>query len=385
MVEQHTPRILHIIDQTLSGGAQVVVGQIMNSLRHSVDSAVVVLGAEGRFSEEYRAAGYQVLGFAKGAKRWSLRPLPSLLSVIRVGRFDIVHTHLLKSMIFGVVAAHICGAKAIIHDHTGIYRESLSDFMTPASLRAAYLAAYRIALRLCDRVIVLTPEMQVGYQRHYLADAHKVRMIANAVDVDRFAQRSPGIEASVREHLGLSADTRLVIMVGRLDPEKDWWMFLRIAGIVRERTAQPCAFLAVGDGVEESALRVHARMRGLDHVHFLGYREDVASLLQAADIFLLTSQREPFGIVIIEAMAAGCPVVAVRSGGPESIITDGYDGMFAPARNAESIASCILELLADPGKRTQIGQHARVTVEQRYGLAHMAYHISCLYTDLARQ
>jgi glycosyltransferase involved in cell wall biosynthesis len=202
------------------------------------------------------------------------------------------------------------------------------------------------------------------------------------VDVGRFSSQSPEASADLRIRLGISADTAVMMMVGRLEPEKDWWTFLRVAEIVGRRAPGPCAFLAVGWGGEEAALLRYTRERGLTQVHFLGYRDDIPALLAASDMFLLTSRMEPFGIALIEAMAAGVPVLATRSGGPESIITDGDDGVLVPVGDDETMAARVLDLLADPERRAWIGRRGRATVNHRYSMPIMLDRLARLYADL---
>jgi glycosyltransferase involved in cell wall biosynthesis len=172
------------------------------------------------------------------------------------------------------------------------------------------------------------------------------------------------------------------MMVARLDPQKDWITFLETARLVQEQMDQCCAFLVVGSGAEEQRLRDYAAARNIGHVFFLHHRGDIPSLLHQADVFLLTSRREPFGIVVLEAMAAGCPVVATRSGGPDSILTHGVDGLLADVGDVQGLTNHITSLLQDDGLGRKIVEAARRTVANRYSLEAVSARMADIYREV---
>ncbi|MBX0331032.1 glycosyltransferase family 4 protein [Oscillochloris sp. ZM17-4] len=374
-------RILHIIDHTASGGAQVVVGQIAHGLYENYPSAIAALGIEGSFSEQYRALGLSVIQLSQDGGRWNIRSLPALISVIKSGHFDVVHAHLLKSHVFSAVAARALGVRIILHDHTGIYPSSMRRLMKFWLLRVLALSLYRVALHWSDAVIVLNSTMRDAYQRYYPSEIHKIYVIPNAVNIARFEDPAPEQRQAIRSELGLTADTRIILMIGRLDPEKNWWMFLQVAEKVNHTNVSPCAFLVVGEGAEEQALRQYIQAHRLTNVHLLGYRDDIPALLAAADVFLLTSMLEPFGIVLIEAMAAGCPVIATRSGGPETIITHDVDGLLIDIGDVQSATNHIIILLTTPEKRASLALSGRETVRRNYNSHAMLDRVACIYAN----
>jgi glycosyltransferase involved in cell wall biosynthesis len=370
-------RVLHVIDHTGSGGAQVVAGYLLRALRDRYSCGVAVLGAAGHFSDDYARLGVPVTHLGSAGGRWNPLSISKLVEVIKRGRYDLVHTHLFKSNILGIVAARMAGARSILHDHTGVYPQSLEQYFANPLLRHSYYAAHRRALGWCDRAIVLTPQMQGAYVRHYPAHARKVAVVPNAVDSSAGVTGPAG---DVRAELGLPAGTRLVAMVGRLDPEKDWDTFLTTAQLVRRQAG--CAFLAIGSGPEEQRLRGDAGRRQLERVFFLGYRQDVQALLRQVDVFVLTSRREAFGLVLLEAMQAGCAVVATRSGGPEAIVADGVNGLLAAIGDAPAIARGVTRLLQDDELRARLCDAARRSVIERYSLEVVADRVSDLYQDI---
>jgi glycosyltransferase involved in cell wall biosynthesis len=376
-------RVLHVIDHTGRGGAQVVVRYILSALKDQFSFSVAVLGESGGFTPTYRDLGISVLELGNGGSRWNPSVLAGLLRVIREQKVELIHTHLYKSYVLGAIAARAVEIKSILHDHAGIYTQSLKDIFPGVVLRHIYLLAYRYALRQYDRALVLTPGDQQVYLRTYPLCRNKLAVLPNAVDAFDLGRTTiDSAEKSLHRELGLPVDTKLVIMVARLDPQKDWWTFLKVAQQVQQVSGSPSAFIAVGSGPQEGQLRSHARKKRLDRVFFLGHRDDIPALLHQADIFLLTSRREPFGIVVLEAMAAGCPVVAARSGGPDTILTNGVDGLLADVGDVRSLSNHVLKLLDANELGRTLARNARETVVNHYSLQAVAAQMAGIYREV---
>ncbi len=379
-------RVLHVIDHTDSGGAQVVVLNLLRALKDAFSFAVAVLGKSGQFTHEYKLLDIPLFALGNGAGRWNPKPVTSLIDTIRRGRFDLVHTHLFKSNILGTLAARWAGTNTILHDHSGVYPHTLKYHFSNALSIHSYIYAYRYALSQCDRVLVLTPEDVRSYLDFYSLESNKTTLLPNGVDLTMF---SVGTERRggncLRQELGLSAESTLVTMVGRLDPVKDWLTFLRVAQQVQRQSDQSCGFLIVGSGSEEQRLREYVSAHKLERVFFLGNRDDIPSLLHQSDVFLLTSQRESFGIAVLEAMAAGCPVVVTRSNGPESILTDGVDGLLAEVGDVHGLTNQVIQLLHDKALGQKLAYNARQTVLNRYSLETVATRIAGVYGEVLKQ
>lgn len=376
-------RVLHVIDHTDSGGAQVVVLNLLRALKDSFAFAVAVLGKSGQFSPEYELLGIPVFTLGNGAGRWNPKPVTSLIDTIRRGRFDLVHTHLFKSNILGTIAARWAGTNTILHDHCGVYPHTLKYHFSSALIIHSYTYAYRYALSQCDRVLVLTPEAVRSYLDFYSLDSDKTTLLPNAVDLNMFNLNTECRGGNcLRQELGLCTQSTLVTMVGRLDPIKDWLTFLRVAQQVQQQSDQSCGFLVVGSGPEEQNLREFVNANKLEQVFFLGNRDDIPSLLHQADIFLLTSRRDHFPIALLEAMASGCPVASTRSGGPEAILMDGVDGLLAEVGDVQGLTNQVLRLLRDKSLGQSLARSARQTVLSHYSLQTVATRMAGIYEEI---
>jgi glycosyltransferase involved in cell wall biosynthesis len=198
----------------------------------------------------------------------------------------------------------------------------------------------------------------------------KVRVVPNGVDVERFQPRAE-VRAAVRQRLGLPPHVPVCGIVAALREEKNHLLFLRAAALTKQ-TLSNARFLIVGDGPLREKLQQAARDEGIaDSVHFLGSRADVAELLPALDLFALTSHNEANPVSILEAMAAGLPVVATRVGSVAETVKHGVNGYLAQPGNAAEISRYWLAVLSEPGAVGDMGRAGRQRVVQNWSLQRM--------------
>ncbi|HEX6308442.1 MAG TPA: glycosyltransferase family 4 protein [Longimicrobiales bacterium] len=184
-----------------------------------------------------------------------------------------------------------------------------------------------------------------------------VTMIHNGIDAEPYAAAEPAA-------LGLHPDSIAVAYVGRLVIEKG--LPELAAAWRRIAPDHPALHLIIaGIGGYEQAFR--EQLGDAPRVHWLGYRRDVAAIMKAADIVVVPSWEEPFGIVALEAMAAGRPVIATCAGGLVEVVEEGVTGRLVPARDAGALASAIVGLAGDAEARTRMGDAGLARVRERFG------------------
>ncbi len=202
--------------------------------------------------------------------------------------------------------------------------------------------------------------------RHEGCPAEKVRVIPNGVDIEKFHPRWPS--QALLEELGIDAETPTAGIVAALRPEKHHELFLRTAALVHEQMPE-ARFLVVGDGALRGPLESICRELDLEQVvHFLGTRSDVAEVLSAIDVVLLTSHMEANPISILEAMACEKPVVASRVGSVPETVIEGKTGYLVAPGEADQFARRVVELLGDPDRAAAIGRTGREEVISHWSI-----------------
>lgn len=208
----------------------------------------------------------------------------------------------------------------------------------------------------------------------------KVCAIPNGVDLDRFSQ--PVDRTAIRAKLGISADAPLAGIVAALRPEKNHEMLLHAAARVR-RELPDAELLVVGDGPERARLEKLTHELGLaGAVHYVGTRSDVPELLGAIDIFLLSSKIEANPVSILEAMAAGKPVIAPRVGSIPEVVADGETGYLFDAGDVAALATQWLDLAHSPERAAVMGAAGRHRVECDWSLELMVEGYESLISEL---
>jgi glycosyltransferase involved in cell wall biosynthesis len=175
----------------------------------------------------------------------------------------------------------------------------------------------------------------------------------------------------LKSDLGIAPDTPVVVCVSRLEPEKG--VAALVEAVPRMLESCPRALcLIAGSGSQEPALRNLLKSLGVeDRVRLLGFRADAMSLIRAADVFVLPSPKEGAGMVLLEAMALGKPVVACRAGGPEEIVAPGVTGLLVPPDDPAALGEALAQLLGDASTRRQMGQAGLERFRQLYSAERM--------------
>lgn len=210
----------------------------------------------------------------------------------------------------------------------------------------------------------------------------RFRVLYNCLDCDHYDRPQPA--AQVRRELGLPGDLPLVGLVARLDHRaKGHQELFGALALLRER--QPFRALIVGGGRRQAEMAQLVTELGIDHlVHFLGNRTDVPRLLAAMDLFVLPSHSEGVSLAVLEAMAAGLPVIVSRVGGLPEIVHDGDTGLLIPPRDVQALAAALKRLLADPDWARSLGQRGRDYVREHFSRDRLRRDINAHYHELTR-
>ncbi|TXS35390.1 glycosyltransferase [Streptomyces sp. t39] len=290
-------KVLHIITGLGVGGAEQQLRLLLRHLPDRCSGDVVTLTNPGAVADGLRADGVSVTHLGMGGNR-DLGALPRLARLVRRGGYDVVHTHLYRACVYGRIAARLAGVPSVATEHSLGEAEIEGRPLNRAN-RALYLATERLGAA----TVAVSPTVAARL-RAWGVPGRRVHVVPNGIDAGRFAFDTTA-RGAVRERLGLPDGVFVVGGVGRLVPGK------RFDVLVEAVAALPDAVLLLaGDGPEREALRALAvRLGAAGRVRLLGERSDVPALLSAMDAFVSASREEAFGLAVVEALAAGLPVL----------------------------------------------------------------------------
>ena len=373
------PNVLFIIDSFEQGGSERQAMQLLRQLHESGRCRVHLACLQDRGSlraeanqlgigeiHEYALNSFYDLNFVGQLRR--------LVHFIKKKEIDVVHTHCFYTNIFGMTGAFL----ARVHGRVTSKGET-DGFRTPIQKRAE-----RVAFRLSHRVIANCLVVQDQLIREGVSPS-KIIQHYNGLDMQRLKVRLGLRREEALAAFGLPQEPprRYISIVANLrNPVKDHAMFLRAAA--RVRAAVPDAgFVIAGEGELMNDLREFAKQLGLqDDVFFIGRCDNVAELLFASDVGVLSSKAEGFANAILEYMAASLPVVATDVGGVREAIVDGETGYIVASDDDEKMAERIIELLHNPERARAMGTRGRLIIAEKFSCDRHLQNTLELYDEL---
>lgn len=374
------PRLLHIKGAGF-GGDSVLILELGRAAREQ-GFHVDVLAADPRFQQMILEAGLGLVDL--DVIRREIRPLQDARALAALTRllsrssYTIVHTHTSKPGILGRLAARRVGVPAIIHTpHLFPFHEESGRLAT-----AAYVRCERLAARWCDRIVTVSEYHREWALRLGIGRPGQVISIPNGVPAERAVPRRSREE--VRRALGIG-DGFMIFTSGRLAPQKGVEYLVRAAPRVRDGIPG-VRVLVAGDGPLAQQLSSLTVELGVgDTVQFLGFRADIAELLGASDLVVLPSLWEGLSISLLEAMAAGKPIVTTTLGSNREVTDEGRAARLVRPKDVEGLAAAIVALAASPGARDELGRRAQEIQRERYSMRRMLDAYLAEYERLLRR
>lgn len=335
-------RLLWLVDSLGAGGAEALVVTYAEAVRGKQEFFVACLsGADGVNAQRLQSLGVPVIDLRARNLR-DVSAFRRLLAAIREHRIELIHAHLTYSSIWSAVASRLTGVPAIASLH-----------VSPRATRTLKDSAlHRVATDLRDRlmrailnrwsriVVMVSGALRDDYLERGLKSA-KMRVVHNGIELDRFRRPREESRARLERELNIPRGVPIIATVAVLRPKKGIEVLLEAVPQVRN-----AVFVIIGDGPLRDEWTRLAESRGVaDRVRWAGYRKDVDALLAGCDLFVHPSLDDAFPTVLLEAMAAGLPIVASQVGGIPEIVTPGVTGELVPPGDARALASAINALL----------------------------------------
>ena len=368
MSDVENPRIVYIVSQLGQGGAEQQLYYLLKYLRPNAD--LISLAEGGYWLQPIRDLGYRVIEL-KRQRSFDLSRLRAVQQYIQTEQPDIVHLFMDgEPGAYGRIATLLTRHPHVV---VGIRNH-------PARDTGWYTTLRRYAL---NRHISMTVSNAMSSHRYMIEQEgilpERARFIPNGLELERFSPT----QAAERKTL-LPEDWRDKVIVGTVGAlaERKWpEQFVEVARRVLDQTGS-VRFVHAGDGDLREKVQQLSRDLGVDqYMRFLGARRDVPAVLQAFDIFLMTSRNEGTPNAAMEAMATGLPCVLTDIGDCRELIVEGETGFIAPVGDADQLARYVLQLAADPALRQRMGQagYARI---QDYDVHKMAAQYRDLYREI---
>jgi glycosyltransferase involved in cell wall biosynthesis len=377
-------RILHVIEDLGIGGAERLLVTLLPEMRaRGFDPVVASLGCRLDSTDPLEAAGIRVSRCGLVSKKQATKAVAWLVALIRRERYDLVHTHLTFANLYGRIAARLSGVPVTTTYHDADYEREV--LLANPAIKPWKQTAYRLADRLTSlaapRVVAVSEFVAASIQRRLGYSERAIQVIYNGVRPEAWAEVDFETKRACRLELGLPIHGTIVLQVGRLSPQKGQTHTLEVAKALRGRP--DLCWVFVGDGplqVDLERAIADARLGG--RVMMVGGRSDVHSFLAAADLFIFPSFHEGLGIAALEAMGAGLPVIAYRSGPLPEVITDGTTGILVTPGDVPALTRAVVELVADRPRARELGQRARESIVRRFSIGRTADQHAALYARL---
>jgi glycosyltransferase involved in cell wall biosynthesis len=385
-VSDHKIKILRVIARLNIGGPAIHVVLLSAGMDRVRFESLLVSGSEnpgeGSMLDYALSHGVQpaivpeIVGeFSLGPRE--IRALVRLYRLMRQERPHVVHTHTAKAGFVGRLAARLARVPVVVHTFHG---HVLRGYYGPCKTQLLRRMERGLAC-LTDCIITVSEQVKRDLVTYGVAAADRIQVISLGLELDPFLESGP-YRGAFRRELQLNGVERLVGIVGRIFPIKNHHLFLEAAALVARE--EPAArFVIVGDGTLRPALERQAQETGIaDRVIFTGWRRDLPGIYADLDVLAVTSNNEGTPVSAIEAMAAGCPVVATNVGGLPDLIREGETGYLVPPGDAPAVATALLRVLHQPEMARCMGETARRAARERFSAQRLITDMEQLYLEL---
>lgn len=302
------------------------------------------------------------------------RGLVRLVRLVRTWRPTVLHSHMLHANLMARALRPFTRIPAVVSTIHNIYEGG--------RLR---MLGYRLTNGLVDHMTIISQAAADRFIRDRIVPRALLEVVPNGVDTERYRSVPAGTRERLRQSLGLGREFAW-LAVGRFEAAKDHPNMLRAFGRLTAE-AGDAVLLLVGRGSLQAEIEALAGKLGLHgRVRFVGTREDVPELMSAADGYVMSSAWEGMPMVLLEAAAAGLPIVATRVGGNQEVVQEGVTGFLVPPGDDQALAAAMLGLMALPeAERRAMGARGQDHVRQHYGLGRVVGRYEDIYREVLRR
>lgn len=379
---QRPIRIMNLIARLNVGGPAVAVTHLTQRLGAPDYESFLVCGTiepgEGDMTYYAKERGIEPIIIPELGR--SLNPLRDIRTLWKVYQLikemkpDVVHTHAAKAGFVGRLAAYLAGVPVIVHTfHGHVFR----GYFSPNKTRF-FIILERLTARMSDTIITLSDGLRRELAEEYhITRKGRITVLPLGLDLGEFTKvgRKSG---AFRKEFNIANDAPLIGIVGRITPIKNHVLFLKAAAEIRKQLPK-ARFVIVGDGEIRAEIEAQVDQLSLrEAVIFTGWQKDLAHIYSDLDVLVISSVNEGTPVTVIEALAAGCPVVATAVGGLPDLLDHGKLGKLVADQEPASLAKAIVEVVAKPPD----GIEAQALMVDRYGIDRLVKDLDGLYRGI---
>lgn len=365
-------RVLFLSTSMGMGGADkqlLSAAQEMRSRGHEV--LIVSLTPLGPMGQEARGSGISTESLEMRRGFPDPRGLARLVKIVRSWRPEVLHSHMVHANLMARVLRLFVPVPVMLSTIHNIYEGG-----------PLLMAAYRLTNGVVDHMTIVSEAAAERFVREGIVPRKLLSVVPNGVDTDRFRDVPLGAREALRRSLGLE-DAFVWLAVGRFEIAKDYPNMLGAFARVREHHSQAVLLLAGRGSLQEETMALAEALGLGSGVRFLGVRHDVPELMSAADGYVLSSAWEGMPIVLLEAAAAGLPIVATRVGGNHEVVLNEESGLLVPPRDRDALGLAMLRLVGLPeAERRLMGERGREYVRTHYHLSRVVDRWENLYREV---
>ncbi|MBL7196689.1 MAG: glycosyltransferase family 4 protein [Candidatus Omnitrophica bacterium] len=376
-------KVLHIHTRGVIGGSGTNTLLTMLGLSKDRYEPELACGCGGPLVDE--AKGYNLaLNWIPHLKNeinifYDLLALFELILLITKKDYRIVHTHNSKAGILGRIAANICRVSVIIHtQHSCVFKYGTLNYFQ----KKFYYFLEKISAKFTDKIIYISEPLRQEFLNAKIGSEQKSVTIYSGIEIEKFK-----IDVDIlkkRSQLGLKSSDFIVGVVSRLEPGKGNEFIIKSIPKIIQKISN-IKFVFVGGGPLKANLETLSKSLGVrEKIMFLGLRDDVPELLQIFDIVCLASLYEGMGRVILEAQAAGRPVVVTKVGGIVDIVAENKTAILVAPRDVDALAFAIIKLIDNGNLRKNMSTAAEEFVDYRFSSKKMVQDIILVYRQLLK-
>ena len=362
--------ILHLLQRFRIGGKEEVVKTLLLSPSHNFVSYACALQTIGFMAEQVRNEGKTVFHIDLTCRIKRFQNLVRLFKLIRHYQFSTIFCHDISSWFYAALLSRFIRKTRIVHvRHSFLENES---FKTLITTRLLSLCSYKL--------VAVSDSIKKSMIIREKIPSHKIAVIHNGIDVRKYSNQA--MRQSARRRLNIPDGSFVSGTVSRFFPVKNIEAQIDMVGVLKDRIADYLHVIVAPITEYGEKLKQEAVKRNLDkHIFFLGFRDDIPDVLSTFDAFVLTSLSEGTPMVLLEAMASGCPVVTSAVGGNVDIINHRFNGLLYDVHNLDALCDAIMLLHSNPGLRSTLASNASDHIRSEYSLDNMIAGYELLAAD----